>query len=384
MLGRSGRLVMGLILVPLYPLWLLPQVKGVVRAALFVTQVLPLPFTPQKWFAAEPIREAVSFPLAEATGSADVYRIPGGRKRAGVLVFLGIIAAPRDDHRVVNLGTALARAGFVAMFAWSPSMMGKRIEPDEPDNLVRAFQHLMSLDYVDPGRVGMGGFCVGASMLTIAASDPRINERVSFVSSFGAYYDMGDTIKQICSNRSFYGRAVDPWDPNHLTEEVMTIHLIGGLEDAAERDALTRMFIGEDGSHAQEPEGLSGEGRMVYRLLSSTAGPDAGRLSLEEADRLVRDLSTSFQDGLRRISPSAGVANLKARVLIAHDREDNLVPSEESRRLANALRERGGFRHTEFSFFSHVTPGKRVGAVTFVKEAFKLFRYTYSIIKVTA
>ncbi len=379
-----GRLLIGLILVPLYPLWLLPQVKGMVRAALFVTQVLPLPFKPQRWFAGEPSREAVSFPLAEGTGSADIYRIPDGRKRAGVMVFLGIIAAPRDDHRVVNLGMALARAGFVAMFPWSPSMMGKRIQPDEPDNLVRAFQHLTGLEYVAEDRSGMGGFCVGAAMVTIAASDPRINEGVNFVSSFGSYYDMGDTIRQICSNRSFYGRAVDPWDPNHLTEEVMTIQLIGGLADASERDTLTRMFIGEDDVHAQEPEGLSGEGRMIYRLLSSTAGPDEGRLTLEEADLLVRDLPASFQEGLKRISPSASVANLKARILIAHDREDNLVPSEESRRLADALRKRGGLHHTEFSFFSHVTPGKRVGAITFVKEAFKLFRYTYSIIRVTA
>ena len=84
-----------------------------------------------------------------------------------------------------------------------------------------------------------------------------------------------------------------------------------------------------------------------------------------------------------KISPSAWVGKLKARLLIAHDREDHAVPSEESRRLADALSDRGNLLYTEFSFFSHVTPDKPVGPFTFVKEAFKLFRYTYSIIRLT-
>ena len=57
------------------------------------------------------------------------------------------------------------------------------------------------------------------------------------------------------------------------------------------------------------------------------------------------------------------------------------MPSEESRRLADALVTRGDLHYTEFSFFDHVTPDKAVGPLTFVKEAFKLFRYTYNIMR---
>ena len=96
----------------------------------------------------------------------------------------------------------------------------------------------------------------------------------------------------------------------------------------------------------------------------------------------VRALSLALREQLAKISPCDVIGNLKARLLIAHDREDDLVPAEESRRLADAISSRGRFSHTEFSFFSHVTPDKRVGPLTFVKETFKLFRYTYSIIRV--
>lgn len=363
---------------------LVPQSRAAIRAGLFVTQILPLPVKPQSWLRPEPVREAITFPLSGRHGDADIYRVSDGKVRAGILVTPGISPAPRDDHRIVNLGKALALAGFVAMFPWSPSMMSKRLNLDEPDNLVRAFEYLRGLPYVDPDRVGMAGFCVGASMLIVAASDPRIRDDVNFVSDFGGYYDMSDLFKQISSNRSFYRRTVEPWVPNHLTEEVLTNHLIESLEDDDERETLSRIFIEKDSAPSSSLDGISTEGRAVYGLLDSLNAQDEGqRLTLEEADRLVGDLPVNFLEGLKTISPSTHVGDLKAQVMIAHDREDNLVPAEESRRLADALSERGRMRHTEFSFFSHVTPDKRVGPLTFMREAFKLFRHTYSIIRVT-
>ena len=250
--------------------------------------------------------------------------------------------------------------------------------------MVRAFEYLRGLQYVDPDRVGMAGFCVGASMLIVAASDSRISDEVNFVSDFGGYYDMRDLFKQISSNRSFYRQTVEPWDPNHLTEEVLTNHLIESLGEENERKMLTRIFLEKEPAQFPALDGISREGRAVYCLLDSLNAHDEGqRLTLEEADKFVGDLPTGFLEELKTISPSTNIGDLKAQLLIAHDREDNLVPAEESRRLAEALSGRGRIRHTEFSFFSHVTPNKRVGPFTFMKEAFKLFRYTYSIIRVT-
>ena len=361
------------------------NMKAVVRSALFVTQVLPLPVKPQQWMSREPARELVTFPLSDGEGTADIYRIPDGRRRAGVLVFLGINPAPHDDHRVVNLGWALARSGFVAMFAWSPSLIGARISASEPDNLVRAFQYLHGLEDVDPGGVGMGGFCVGASLLMIAASDPRINEQVHFVSSFGAYYDMRDMAMQISTQSSFYGTKVEGWLPNHLTQEVLRHQLIGSLPRGEERALLTRTFIDGSAPATSTLDGLSKEGNIVHQLLRSiSADEDGQRVTLEGAGRLLRELPEAMIEELAKKSPSGTIGNLKARVLIAHDREDDLVPSEESRRLADALSERGNFHYTEFSLFSHVTPNKRVAPLTFIKESFKLFRYTYSIIRVAS
>ena len=364
-----------------------PQGATTVKSVLFVTQVMPLVVKPMEWVTSDPIREVVHFPITNGQGEADVYRIPDGKKRAAILVFLGVNPAPRDDERVVDLGNGLARAGFVAMFPWSPTMMEKRISPEEPDNLVWAFKHLQGLDYVDPERGGMGGFCVGASIALVAASDPRISDDVDFVSAFGAYYDVGDLLIQIATNRSFYDGTAEPWEPRSLTEEVFTNQLIEGLDaDRGEdRDLLTRIFIQKAPAVDQEIQELSLEGMAVYRLLRSlTARDEEQRLSLAKAEEYLQDLPAGLLRDFDKISPSTNIRNLKARLLIAHDREDDAVPVEESRRLVDSISGRGDFKYTEFSFFSHVTPDRPVGPVTFVKEAFKLFRYAYGIIDLTS
>jgi len=75
------------------------------------------------------------------------------------------------------------------------------------------------------------------------------------------------------------------------------------------------------------------------------------------------------------------IGDLNARALIMSDREDKLVPSEESRRLAEDLDGRGNVYHTEFSLFDHVTPGKTVGPREYVREMYKMFRHMYMVMR---
>ena len=352
-----------------------PQGRTGVRAALLVAQVVPdFPFKPQTWFTADPTRTEIGYPLADGRGVADLYEPAGDGRHAAVLLFLGVNPAGRDDERVVNLATGLAGAGMVVMIPWSDTMTQKRIAVEEVDNIVRAFEHLRRLERVDPERAGMGGFCVGASIAAPAAQDPRIRDQVKFVNFFGGYYDALDLMRAIASESRFYDEDIEPWDPDKLAREVFTNHLIESVPDMAERELLTRRFVDREEGVTIEPEGMSPTARTVYELLS---GPDPA-----ETERLLRSLPAEFLASMQAVSPSVNIDKLRARVLIMHDREDALVPSEESRRLADALEDGGNVYHTEFSFFQHVDPTQSVNPVTFGKEAYKLFVHLYNILRI--
>ena len=361
---------------------LFPPLATAWHTALFVSQVLPAPVKPQAWFTAAPQRQQITYDRPDGLGAADIYYLPDGKRRAGLLVFLGANAAGRDDPDVVNFGKALARAGFAVMLSWSPTM-GERnnVDPAEIDNLAWAFQHLRSQDYVDPARVGMAGFSVGGSFVLVAAANPRIRDNVAFVNSFGGYYDAPDFFRQIASNSKFSaGQPPEPWAVDPLTRRVFVNELIEVVSDPAERQFLTRRFVdnaaGDDAAAA--PAVWSEQGNLSRRILAGTTP--------EQAAELFDQMPESFRQGLAAISPSVHLPQVRAKLLIMHDVGDPLIPVGESRRLVQALRESGrpAARYTETAIFDHVRPGSSGNLWELAKGAGQLYRHLYGIIRLAA
>ncbi|MEE8519542.1 MAG: hypothetical protein V3S98_10500, partial [Dehalococcoidia bacterium] len=373
--AKRGAIGLGVLLgVLVVSVVLLPQPRAAAKTLGLVVQVVPgFPVKPLSWFTGEPVKEAITYPVGDAAAEADIYRIPDGKPRAAVVLFLGVNPAGRDDERVVNLASGLARAGFVVLVPWSRNMIEKRVDPEDIDMLVAAFQHLGTLDYVDPDRIGGGGFCVGSSMVAVAAADPRIRDNVAFVNFFSGFYDARDYLVQLSARQSFYRGASETWEPDSLALEVFAKLLIEGLEDDGERELLGGHFADGERLSSEQTKGLTPAGDAVYRLLSGTG--------LAEARELLSSLPPDVQTVMDALSPSLHVQDLSARLLIMHDREDDLVPVEESRRLADATADREGVRYTEFSFFQHVDPTERVGAFKLVTESLKLFGHLYGVVR---
>lgn len=356
-----------------------PQGRVAVRTLLFLPQILPaIPFNPQQWVTRDPKRSEIEFPLAAGRGVADLYVPAGSGRHSAVLFFLGVVPPDRDERRIVALAEGLARAGMVVMIPWLDTQAENRIILQDIDSLVRAFQHLLTLEQVDPDRVGVGGICTGASMVTVAAQDDRISDNVRFINFFAGYYDAFDLVRAIGSRSRVLDGDTMPWNPDSLTMRLFTNHLIEGVTDPASRALLDRVIVRKEPASEDEIQSLSSEAMAVYRLERGA--------SQEEIDGLIGQLSHRTVDFLRIISPSTNIDKLKARVLIMHDRGDRLVPSGESRRLAEALGEDSDTYHTEFSFFQreiqvHVDESKGIGPIGYTREAFKFFMHMYNVMK---
>ncbi len=324
-----------------------------VHTAAFAAQVLPSPVRVQTWLAPDPVRIQTSFARDDgATGNADIYVIPDGKQRAGVLIFLGANAAGADDPDVINLGAALARTGFAVMYYWSPTM-GElaQVDAGEIANVVAGFEHLRGQDFVDPDRVGLAGFSVGASFALVAAADPRIADDIAFVNAFGGYYDTTDLLAQIASGRAIDNGATTPWDVDPLTQRV-----------------FDNMLTPLPGSPAAQ---------------SLLAGVD----SIADARMLYSNLPDTFRDEVDSISPSHHIAQWSPETVmrIMHDRGDPLIPVGESRRMVTALeRERPDVtaHYTETDIFRHVRPDAETEWTSMLRGAFQLYRHMYHIIAV--
>ena len=352
--------------------------RAAVKAALFVPEILAnSPLRPQAWLVGRPAHTRVMIPLATGEAEADLYLPTAPGRHPAVVLFLGVVPAGRDDPRVTDLANALARSNIVVLIPWSDVMLStRRLDTDAVDLLVEAFRFLEGHEAVKPERIGLAGFCVGASFATLAAQDGRIRDSVAYVNSFGGYFNARDLMVSIVSRTRLYRGVVEPWEPRDDTQEVFTVPLIEGLTDPLERDSLASLFLEENAGPGVDPDTLSDTGRTVFRLLNG--------VTRAEAETLVDSLPPSFARTIETISPSASITDLKAPVLIMHDREDSAIPASESRKLAQALAQRGRVYYTEFSLFQHVDPTRPLPPLTMAREVWKLLLHMYNIMRLSA
>ena len=319
----------------------------------FAGEMLPGPLKVQRWLTPEPQRMTTTFLRPDGTADeAEVFVVPGGKQRAAVLIFLGATVHGTNDPEAVKLGWALARTGFAVMFYWSETMgQEARLDAGDIPNVVAAFEHLARQEYVDPERVGLAGFSVGASFALAAAADPRIAHDIAFVNSFGGYYDLAGLIAQIAAGRALDGATETPWEVDELTKKVFTNTLLAEPSS----DALNAL--------------LEGVG------------------SIGEARRLYVQLPASFRSDVAAISPSQYVGHWSGGTVIRvmHDRGDAIIPVEESRRLVAALRQEQPdlkLYYTETDIFRHVIPDADTEWKPLLGGAWQVCRHMYHIIRV--
>ena len=351
--------------------------EAFVDAVLFIPQVIPsIPVKPLELVTDVPEKRLIQFPTETGVASADLYIPSEPGKHSGILFFMGVVPPDSNEERIVALGEGLARSGLVVMIPWLETQHTNQLVVQDIDDLVWAFEYLRSMEIVNPNNVGMGGICTGASMVMVAAQDSRISSNVKYINSFAGYYDALDMVRSISSRSRFYGDQTSSWIPDKLTLELFTSHLIQGVYSQNEKDLLTRIHINNEIVHESEILSLSDEAINIHLLLKGQ--------SLEVVDQILLNLSVDTIDELRKISPSTNIDQLSAKVFVMHDVADKLVPSEESKRLADFLVQKGQVYHTEFNLFQneiqvHKDDNNNLGFLNRLMELTKLFLHMYNI-----
>lgn len=358
--------------------WLLaPPARGAVRTArLMPAFFVGLPVSPEQWGRGEPLVSVEPIEAASGPAALHTYRPAHGRHPA-LLLSLGVNPAPPDDPRVTRLLGGLARSGLVAVLVESAALNDDRITPEAPDLLVRAFERVAAEPYVRADRIGFAGFSVGAGLVSVAAADPRIGDRVRLVEAFGGYYNLEDVVAAVTTRSLRDGASFRPWDPDPLPREVIARNLIAALASPAEREAVTTLVAPPaqpaNGQPSVSVSALSPHARAVYDVLANT---DPTR-----AAELYARLPESQRAELRAVSPAAHVDGLRAPIYLMHDRGDPLLPYTETRRFAAALTALGRPPYeSEFDIFEHVDPTRGGNPTIVARDSVRLFLHIQAVL----
>jgi hypothetical protein len=351
----------------------LAAILAAARTATFFLKVLPmLPSRPVDWVTPAPVIEKVRYPSRAGEVQGDLYRPPGPGPHPGMAVCLGVVPFEVDHPQVPILGRALARSGFAALLYWSPAMRDFRLVPEDVEDIALAYRWLTERPDVDPARSGLLGTCVGGSFALMAAAHPLIRDRVAFVAEWAAYASMWTFAQDITSATRPANGSREPWQVDPLTRKVY-VHSLTAVLEPTEAELLRAALAEPTGS--VDVAALSEDARAIYPLLTA--------LDAEGAQRALDRLPATLRARLDALSPLSYLRDIQSPLIVlAHDRDDTVIPVAESQQMWSAFAGRSGVHYTELGMFQHMDPAKRrVSPLVAVSELFKFYSLVYPVFR---
>jgi fermentation-respiration switch protein FrsA (DUF1100 family) len=273
---------------------------------------------------AEPSRTPISYTIEGRASSGDLY-LPGeGVPEAGVVLVPGAVPEGKDHESLVGLARTLARVRFAVL---TPDLSGYRelkIRPDQIREVADAFRYLVEHQELAPaGRAGIGAFSFAVGPAVLATLEQDIRDRVRFVFGVGAYHDLRHAIRFFTTGYFEEEGELRSAEFSEYGRLVFAKSVQDQLRDPTDRATLEVMVEEKMKNPAADLSALAGElgpeGQSVYHLLTN-ADP-------ERTPALISGLPEETV---------AMIDALRARLILVHGKNDELIPYTESIALAGA------------------------------------------------
>ena len=291
---------------------------------------------PSRWKEATqaPRRQAVAFNVNGRAHTGDLYLPADAEPAAGIVLVPGAVPQGKDDPRLVAFAMTLARARFAVLAPELSGVRELRVRPSDAREVADAFAYLASRPDLAPGgRAGIGAFSYAVGPAVLAALEPDIRERVRFIVAVGGYHDLFRAIRFFTTGHfeedgkggyvkpDDYGRLVFAYGAKAYLRAPRDHELIDAIAERKRRDRAADV--------ADLVADLSREAKAVYELAVNT---DPARFPA-----LLAGLPSAMLADLDALSlHNKDLGRLKARLLLVHGRNDNLIPYLESLALAQA------------------------------------------------
>ncbi len=255
---------------------------------------------------------------------------PLGRARGVYLVVPGMHPDGPDDPRLDRFARALAASGFVVVAAFLPDHLALRVRPTATLDCLAAWEHAAALaEARGLARPAIFSISFGSlpAIAVAAETDP------SALVVFGGYADLGE-----CLRFALAGEPGRPHDPLNAPAIAMNFVELLGVPDV---ELLKGAWLELVKKTWGRPE------LKVARARAPIAEEIAARLPSASRERFLRgagllpgsldELETTMRlygDAFAFADPGPPLSRVRCPVVIAHGRDDDVIPVEEAYRLA--------------------------------------------------
>ena len=269
---------------------------------------------------------------------ARLYRRADLGRAPGLVVSHGVHYRGIDERRLVPFARELARAGLVVLTPELSDLIDYRITRQGLDTVTDSALWLgEQREVVSSRSVGLLGFSFAGGLSLVAASEPELSGRLSYVTSVGGHHDLERVLQFLLTNRIETPAGPARMEAHEYGLLVLLYqsleHFVPAEDHAVMRAALRSWLREERGqalAHASLAQTLESE-KLYARL-------EAGRLQ-ELAPELVR-LLRGREHELAALSPSGRLARIEVPVYLLHGSADSVIPPTETEWASRELGER--------------------------------------------
>lgn len=330
----------------------LPWGRAFVRSTLILPALIDAQEPAELSFFGEPIRfRRTTLSSPQGPIFLDIYEptnppppIPG--KRAALINIVGV-GDNRASAQLINFSRAFAREGLVVVNMGTPTLFNFVVSTQDSEAVVQTYNFLAHYPGVDPARIGIVGFSAGGTLACLAATDPRIRDRLAFVTLFGSYFDVTSLLYDLGRRALVVNGKMQPWQPTYVPLQVLALSMSSTL--SPDENQLFQQTFTQNGTPLDSSQlaQLSPPAAAVYHLLMG-----------DEPDRVAQNvaaLSPAMRTLLAQLSPSSMIAHIRAPIYVLHSRDDQYVPFTQSISFAAALNQiNHPYDFVQFGIFSHV------------------------------
>jgi hypothetical protein len=325
----------------------------------------------------------ISYAGPRGTVKADLFLPQEMGKQPGILLNHGVIDTGKEDPRLRRFAEILCRSGFVVFVPEFTGMRSFRIAPSDIDEVQAAFEYLISLeDYILPQSSGLFGFSYGAGPMIHAACRSAMRDKVRFLMAFGAYYDLKNVLSFMATGIfEFEGKKYfrGPQEYGKWVFLANNLDLVVSPEDRSILQSILQVKLQDEKApidHFLPP--LGQEGKNILALLSH-ADPS-------QTENLIQKLPPQIQANIEALSLGPVMNQLSAELILAHGREDDMIPFTETLRLARSVPDPRRVYVQILGSYSHMDPEQKAWTVKgfiplYLSEAWKLFCLVNQLMK---
>ena len=283
-----------------------------------------------------PAHLSITYTIQEQQYQADLY-ISRELPLASIVLIPGVAEQGKDDSRLVAFATTLARSRFLVLVPDMPNLRELKIRAEDSRTIIDAFTYLNSRpEFPAQGQAGIGAFSYAVGPAVLAALHPEIREKVNFILSIGGYYDVEHVITFFTTG---YFQNDNGWqylEPNEYGKWVFVFSNVERLSNPADREIffkIAKRKLNKPNSSIDDlDKNLTDEANSILTLLQNQ--------NHKHTSSLITEMPSAIRDDLVELNLSnKNLTKLKARLILLHGTDDDIIPYTESIALSRAVKE---------------------------------------------